>query len=204
MEKSPTGTSNEEVAAESAERIAETFSSLPPGYEQFLSEVAKITEILLRALSSQTESRLNGYLKTAPKGTLADKRALASRVNRDLRELGLAIRCPVTGGESILLADARDVHDEEGGRFRIEHRDDSGRKYRTAISSDELNLQLVPSNAYRGGRKADLQGGTLHRQLSQSRTLNRIQMPSKRGLDLHPVFRQRWRPRKLHSHHRRP
>jgi hypothetical protein len=107
-------------------------------------------------LAPLLEPAVNAQLNTMPQDTLEEKRRLASWANHELHDLGLGIRCPLTGRPAVLVANPGRSGDEgEGSRFRIESRDDSGRKQRTPSSGWVPKLELVVYAGRREGRSID-------------------------------------------------
>lgn len=119
-----------------------TFERCPADYRQARGEATEIIHAFHDELARALTPRLNGVIATMPKAALADRRALASWCNSELRELGLAIKCPRTGRPAILVADSRDG---EQGRFRLQVRDERGTVHRTWTSSAPTlpELELV-------------------------------------------------------------
>lgn len=75
--------------------------------------------------------------------TYAQKQAVSVWVNSQLRELGLALRCPQTGRPAILVADLRDA-ETQSSRFRFVIRDSKGRQTKTISSKQLPEMELMP------------------------------------------------------------
>lgn len=95
-------------------------------------------------LAAALEPRLNTHLQSLPQHSCDDKRRIATWTNGALRELGLAIRCPVTGRAARLLADYRDDGSRES-RFRLEVSGPDGRKKRSYTGTTLPHLSLRES-----------------------------------------------------------
>ncbi|MBE7506230.1 MAG: hypothetical protein HS101_08075 [Planctomycetia bacterium] len=87
-----------------------------------------------------------------PQNTLAEKRRLASWINHELRHLGLAIRCDPSGLPGILVAMPGRGDREEASRFRVEARDEDGRRFQSSSLGWAPRLELVEDPARREGR----------------------------------------------------
>ena len=85
---------------------------------------------------------LSRELAAMPHESYKEKQAAASWINGELRQLGLAIRCPKTHRPAILVADVQGGgHDTS--RFRLEIRDEEGHKKRTFTSQKPPELELM-------------------------------------------------------------
>jgi hypothetical protein len=89
---------------------------------------------------------LNAALAAMPHESYIDKQETASWVNGQLREVGLAVKCPKTGRPGILVADVKGG-ESEVSRFRLEIRDKSGRRTRTWSSQGVPTLELMQDAA---------------------------------------------------------
>ena len=107
--------------------------------------VTELRTAFHRFLAEQLQSRLNAHLKTVPQESYQEKQALASQVNRELRELGLSIRCPRTGLPAILIADVREPS-EGSSRFRLEVATAEGGRRRTYTAATLPDLELMVDN----------------------------------------------------------
>jgi hypothetical protein len=76
-----------------------------------------------------------------PKETVLEKQSLARWVNAQMAWLGLALKCPKTGGVSTLQADTG--NDPRVGRFQFYHY--QGSKKKITVSKGTLpELEVVP------------------------------------------------------------
>lgn len=116
-------------------------AALPADYEASYAEIVKCRHQFFREISQALEGRLNAHLHTLPRETLAEKRNIATMVNRDLRELNLCVRCPHTGSPAILVADFSG-HSDGTSRFRYEMVSETGRRLKKLASRDVPTLEL--------------------------------------------------------------
>ncbi len=86
---------------------------------------------------------LNAHLRTLPRATLSEKKALSSYINAELRALGLSIKCPKSGRPAIIWADFQDAQHEGVSRFRLEARREEGRRGVTSSSFELPQLELM-------------------------------------------------------------
>lgn len=100
------------------------------------------THTFRTGLAALLEGPLNDHLQTLPQETPAEKQALASWLNAQLRQLGLAVRCPKTGRPSVLISDLKESGSHIG-RFRSENRDETGAKVRPWTSTQLPVLELM-------------------------------------------------------------
>jgi hypothetical protein len=124
-------------------RLDALLESIPTGLsvDQLVEEFKQLERDYRLALAKMLQPLLNKELSARPQETYSEKQALATWVNRRLKEIGLAIKCPKTGKPAIVLADVKHGGSDVS-RFRIEIRDDAGKKVRTFTSRalPELNL----------------------------------------------------------------
>lgn len=122
--------------------LRESLAATPNDY----SECYKIVSHLLHTFRSDVAAllgpRLNEALKGKPQDTYDEKQALASWVNNELRQLGLAIRDPNSGKPAILVADVKGGVDSPS-RFRFEIRGEDGTRKRTFSSRSLPELELM-------------------------------------------------------------
>lgn len=93
------------------------------------------------AIAKAFEPVLNEHATTMPQATYDEKRALAKWVNAELRELGLAIRCPKTGQPALLRGHPGGTPGV--GRFHLEITDSNGIQRRTVTSVTLPRLSLL-------------------------------------------------------------
>ena len=151
-----TGRVRPEVSSESnkekrwTKEIGKLFASLPKDYPQARKAVGELSHSFHRGLADAIGPGFNAHLQTMPHDTYEEKQAISSWCNHELRNLRLAIRCPRTHRPAILLADLRG-HDDGASRFRLEIRDERGRKIRTYSSSELPAVDLMEDPPRREG-----------------------------------------------------
>jgi len=69
-------------------------SSLPQDYVSLASASAAKSHCFREELAKGLQASLNAHVRTFPRETYAEKQAICSWVNAQLRQLGLNIRCP--------------------------------------------------------------------------------------------------------------
>lgn len=110
--------------------------------EHRLEELQAVRQLFHDELASAAQPALNAVLREKDRDDVDARRGLCSWANKQLRLLGLAVN-DGTGRPSILIADSRDAEDLVG-RYRLEHRDSSGRAIRTLTSATLPDLTLMP------------------------------------------------------------
>ena len=123
-------------------KIKQLIETLPADH---YTDAYKAADELLTLTKQEVAQRLsapfNAKIRSMPQDTYQQKKDLASWVNTELRNLGLAIRCPKTGNPAILIADVRGDA-EETSRFRLEYTDERGKKVRSWTGYDLSGLTL--------------------------------------------------------------
>jgi hypothetical protein len=137
------------IQSEWMDRTRSLLDQLSDDYPAAATKAAELTLALRTAIADTLQSRLNSHIATMPNDSVEEKSALATWVNHELHELGLAIRCPSTGGTAILCVDARD-EDDRRGRFRLSVRGHANR-HKTLTSANLFDLELMPDNPRREG-----------------------------------------------------
>jgi hypothetical protein len=116
--------------------------SYPENFSQLLNSARELRTAFHVSAASFLQKPFNVHLQSMPHETYEQKQAMASWANSQLRQLGLAIKCPKTGKPAILLADIKDAN-AVAGRFRLETRDDSGKRVRTLSSRVLPKFELM-------------------------------------------------------------
>lgn len=100
-------------------RVLELLAATEPTeYPAFFDHLLALAVAVREELAARLSSRLAAQVRAMPHETYAEKQELAKWVNGQLRQLGLAVRCPKTGRPAILLADHGP--DPEKGRFQVQ------------------------------------------------------------------------------------
>ena len=140
--------SKSEESGGTEEKLRALVGRLPADYEHALVEAKALTHQFQAALATAIEGQLSAFIESAPHQTLGDKRAIAARVNFDLRNIHLCFRCPKTGHEAILVADSPHGEHSPTSRLRLESKNEAGHRVRTAFEK----LDLIPSTALQEGK----------------------------------------------------
>lgn len=137
------GSNGEPISAQPIDDLFRGLAdALPATYPERFDALVQISNQVHARLAALLQPALQDHLQTCPQATLAEKRALASWVNGQLHELGLAVRCPVTGRPAHFLVDRRDTTTDYC-RFRLEVTADDGRKRRTLSSARLPTIELM-------------------------------------------------------------
>lgn len=118
---------------------------LPSDYNEVAPRAAGLRSAFHETLARTIEPRFNAALRAMPKRTPEERHRVVVWCNRQLRELGLAIRDPETGLPAILGVDSKgDPSDPT--RFRLSIRAPTGPKWRTLAHRGGLDpVQLMPA-----------------------------------------------------------
>ncbi len=139
--------------AELRRLVRKVIDSGPAGFEAHAERARGVRSAVHAEIASALGPVLNAHLNTLPQDTLVEKRDTAAWVNHELRQLGLAIRSPVSNIPGILIAAAGRSGDErEGSRFLIMSRDERGRKKHSPSSGWVPELELVEDPPRKEGR----------------------------------------------------
>jgi hypothetical protein len=103
--------------------------------------IGELQSAIVNELASDFQEPLQAVIEQMPAETRAEKQAICTFVNGTLRRLGMAIRCPKTGRPALLVADQKQA-DSDISRFRLEIRDEAGKKSRTFSSTTLPTLEL--------------------------------------------------------------
>ena len=140
---------NKEIQKQAWQKVFSTLlDRLPTDYTAAYPQLLELRSIFHHELASCMQARLNEHLTKLELDSYQQKQGIATWVNQQLREVGLAIRDPKTGRPATLVADTRDANDELG-RFRFDVRDDDGRTRRTFTSNTLPLLELMEDEVRR-------------------------------------------------------
>jgi len=125
-------------------------------YAQLSERSKTVRSIAMAEISRAVTASLNAEAKQRPQDTLIEKRELAAWVNHELRHMGLTLAFPGTGRPAILTATPGRRDADEGSRFRLESKDEQGRRVMSA--SLEWIPELEPIE-----NPPRIEGGARHR-----------------------------------------
>jgi hypothetical protein len=115
--------------------------AMPQDYPTRYERITAMRHDIQRAFASALTEPLNQHVSSLPQTTLEEKREIASSINRDLRLLNLAARCPETGRAAILLAESGYL--DRSSKFRFKSIDEAGHRWRRGISERAPRLELM-------------------------------------------------------------
>lgn len=146
--------------------IAELFSETSDDFAAQQAHSHCVRQALFTAMGEALQRSLNEHLSRQPQSSMDDRRALAAEVNRCLRSLSLAIKCPRTGRPAILVVDTADGDHADVSRFRLQITDDLGKRRRTLTDINlPLPLSLMPASERIEGFRRGTGTTSAHRQL---------------------------------------
>lgn len=139
---------NDKGIAEWRSVVRATLKGDARSYEELQKLASTMKQVFQEELASAIGPSLGERVANAPQETLSQRRDLASWCNRELKELGLAIRCPRTSRPAIIISDAREG---PSGRYRLQVRDDNGVIYRSWTSDNPRlgRFELMPDSPRR-------------------------------------------------------
>jgi hypothetical protein len=122
--------------------LREELSHVSGDYVEVRAALAQARKIFHRELAQAFQPHLNAELFALPQNDYEQMKALASWVNRETRELGLAIRGQKVGGPAIVQASYRD-REETSARFRIVETSEAGvRQYANLPRLQDVQLTV--------------------------------------------------------------
>jgi len=114
-------------------------------YEELAGRALRIRSMVAGEIAAAITDSINAEAAQRPQDSLAEKRELASWVNHELRQLGLALAFPGTGRPAILTATPGRRDADEGSRFRLEAKDERGRRVMSGSLSWAPKLEPIAS-----------------------------------------------------------
>lgn len=123
--------------------LARLFEGLPDDFEARRDAIVQLRTRFHEMIAELIEPGLNAWLRLRNPQSLDDRKALCKRLNSELSNLGLAIRCPKTGRPASIHAEAQDGERVGSSRFRLLIRS-SHPVLRTSMSYQLPVLQLMP------------------------------------------------------------
>lgn len=162
-------TSDEEPGAiweAQVQAIQHLSRGLPVEYCRRLGAIAALRAAFHKEMATALEPSLNSFAQHQPHDSIEDRNALASRINGDLRAIGLTLKCPRTQRPGLLVIDRKDAEHPDVSRFRVETLDDRGRRQRTFTSQSLPRFELMPDpvrseSLSKGFRRKGLSGPDL-------------------------------------------
>jgi len=112
------------------------------GYERIVSVAKSLRTILQEEIAAAIQAPINEKLRASSQDSYAEKQAISSWVNSELRDLGLAVKCPKTGRPANLVADLKQAGSDVS-RFRLEVRGDDGKRTRTIAVRTLPDLEVI-------------------------------------------------------------
>lgn len=143
------------------------FAELPDSFEERYDKLSALRQVFTEELATAIQHHLNEYLSQQPQESLAEKAALASRVNQLVRRVGLAIQFPDSDRVGILVADTKGKAHSNVARLRLASRSELGTKsHKILATRGKLPpLTLVPDDPalrwWQGRRQKDSDGPSL-------------------------------------------
>jgi hypothetical protein len=119
------------LSPDKREQIKSLLLDLPEAFQDRLSAVKAVRDTFHEEAVAAMTAPLNEHFAPLPQDTGKEKSETASYINGTLRSIGLTIRCPKTSLPATLVADFQDGAHQDISRFRLEVRDEQGKKIRT-------------------------------------------------------------------------
>jgi hypothetical protein len=126
-----------------------------------ISDSREARRQFLSELADRLTPAINKYLREQPQTTYTEKKALTRWLNQTLRELDLAVECPVTHMPATVVVTPSDDHSHD--RFQLQVSRPGGRRTKTRSMTSLAEVQLTC-------RDAGLDKATLWQERSQSST----------------------------------
>lgn len=143
--------SDDEEINEIRKRVRSRLEQRPESWAERAKAARELRLTILKEIASSLEPVLNAEASARPQDTLEEKQDLATWLNRELRELGLAVACPPSQLPGIVVADAGRTAEDGSSRFRIEAHHPDGRRVRSASTAWVPSLELVVDPPRREG-----------------------------------------------------
>jgi hypothetical protein len=161
-------TENKDAGALEPERQAalkSLLAGLPETYPERYAALQKLRHAFHREIACSLEPVLNSHVAGRPQNSPDERKELATWINQQLRDIGLAVQCPKTKHPASLIVDWQYADDPEITRFRFAFRSDSGRSCHGAARRELPYLQLTEhlprieslARFYRSRRQSDLE-----------------------------------------------
>jgi anti-sigma factor RsiW len=155
---------DEGLGPERTVALESLLANLPGDYARRYAAIAQIRHAFHRHIASLLEEALNEQVTGMPQDTIEERKALTSWINAQVREIGLAVKCPVTKRPAALIVDRQNRDHPDITRFRFALRTEDGRSSHTAASRNLPRLELTEqrprveslARGYRGRSSRDL------------------------------------------------
>ena len=125
--------------------LGRALASPAGSYEELAGRALRIRSMVAGEIGAALTDSINAEAAQRPQDSLAEKRDLASWINHELRQLGLTLAFPGTGRPAILTATPGRRDADEGSRFRLEAKDEHGRRVMSGSLGWVPKLELIES-----------------------------------------------------------
>ena len=123
--------------------IKSLFDRLPDGYARHYAKVRSIRQAFHLELAAALAPALNEHVVGLPQDTPEERQEMVAWINQQLRDIGLAVKCPTTGQPAVLVVDRQDRQHPEITRFRFSVRSPEGKQSHTAARRNLGELELT-------------------------------------------------------------
>jgi anti-sigma factor RsiW len=153
-----------ELGPERASALESLLANLPDDFAHRYAAIVQIRHAFHQRIASALEEALNEHVTGMPQDSIEERKELTSWINMQLREIGLAVKCPVTKRPAALIVDRQNRDHPEITRFRFALRTEDGRSSHTAASRNLPALELTEqrprieplARGYRGSSSGDV------------------------------------------------
>jgi hypothetical protein len=118
-------------------------TDLPGDYTARYAAIQAIRHAFHREIAVALEPAINERVSQMPQDTPEERQNLASWINEQLRQIGLAAKCPVTGRPASIVVDRQDREHPEITRFRYGVRSEDGKYSHNATSRNLGEFKLT-------------------------------------------------------------
>lgn len=123
-------------------RIKSLLEAEPPAYyDALVGHLGELESLVRQEVAARLQPVILQRVRLMRQETYAEKQEVARWVNGELRRLGLAVRCPVTGKPGTLVVDLGGAQ-ETVSRFRVETRAE-GHRTRKMLAYELTDFQLI-------------------------------------------------------------
>jgi hypothetical protein len=137
------------IDAAREEAIESLLTGLPETYEERYKALQNIRHAFHSKIASALQPLFNEYVAGKPQDSADERQELAGWINQQLRDLGLALECPITKRPASLIVDRQDREHPEITRFRYSLRDaksthTASRRFLGELELMEQNPRIEP------------------------------------------------------------